>query len=156
MTQEDYIQKAIALAVENVKSGNGGPFGCVIVRDGKILSTGVNTVTASNDPTAHAEMVAIRAACEALGSHQLAGCDVYASCEPCPMCTGALYWARPAHVYFAATREEAARSGFDDSMMFEEIAAPPSMRRLHFSRVHVDGSVGPFQLWGKSSSKKLY
>ena len=108
------MRQAIELAVDNVRRG-GGPFGALVVKDGIVIATGVNQVTRLNDPTAHAEVVAIREACRVLGSFQLAGCNLYTSCEPCPMCLGAIYWARPARVFFAATHDDAAAAGFDDS-----------------------------------------
>src|SRR5579871_475778 len=116
-----YLQQAIDLAREGVEQARGGPFGCVIVRDGEVVGKGANGVTSTNDPTAHAEIVAIRDACQRLGTYQLSECTVYASCEPCPMCLGALYWARPKRVVFAATRHEAAEAGFDDAFIYQEI-----------------------------------
>src|SRR5207302_7374032 len=112
------MQQAIALATENVNSGRGGPFGAVIVRDGEVIATGVNLVTATNDPSAHAEVVAIRAACKMLGSFQLLDCEIYSSCEPCPMCLGAIYWARPNGYFFACNRHHAAKAGFDDAFIY--------------------------------------
>src|SRR5690606_11879616 len=134
---ETFMREAIALARAGMERGDGGPFGCVIVKDGRVVGRGNNRVTSSNDPTAHAEVVAIRAACKALGSFQLEGCTVYTSCEPCPMCLGALYWARPARNVFAATRADAADAGFDDSLIYEEIPLDPADRRYpmeHFLR----------------------
>src|SRR5512146_1292238 len=121
---EMFMQQAIALAVENVRSGRGGPFAALVVRAGEILGRGTNLVTATNDPTAHAEMLAIREACQKIGSFELTGCDIYASCEPCPMCLGAIYWARPAKLYFASTAEDAARVGFDDRFIYEQLEVP--------------------------------
>ena len=118
------MQQAIALATENVVSGHGGPFGAVIVRDGEVIATGVNLVTATNDPTAHAEVVAIRAACKALGSFSFKGCDVYTSCEPCPMCLAALYWARCDAIFYGNTAADAAAAGFDDSFLYDEVKLP--------------------------------
>ncbi len=114
--QKKFMREAIRLSMENVQSGNGGPFGTVIVKNGKIIATGVNEVTKSNDPTAHAEMIAIRNACEKLNSFQLDGCDIYCSCEPCPMCLGAIYWARPKSIYFANSKKDAAEINFDDNI----------------------------------------
>src|SRR3984885_5062439 len=125
----EFMQQAIALAVENVTSGQGGPFGAVIVKDGKVIATGVNKVTATNDPTAHAEVTAIRSACEMLGTFQLDGCDVYTSCEPCPMCLAAIYWARCRAIYFGNTAADAAKVGFDDSFLYDEMKKPLSERR---------------------------
>tara|TARA_B100001179_G_scaffold64103_1_gene44593 strand:- start:1490 stop:1900 length:411 start_codon:yes stop_codon:yes gene_type:complete len=116
--QKKFMREAIRLSIENVQSGNGGPFGTVIVKNGNIIASGVNKVTQSSDPTAHAEIVAIRSACETLGTFQLVGCEIYCSCEPCPMCLGAIYWARPDRIYFANTREDAADINFDDNFIY--------------------------------------
>lgn len=149
------LQRAIAIACENVESG-GGPFGCVVVRDGVLLAESGNRVVPDHDPTAHAEVLAIRLACRALRSHQLEGCDVYCSCEPCPMCLGALYWARPRAVYFAATRDDAARAGFDDAMIYEELRRPPEQRLRTIRRVALDDATRPFELWRNSGRKVAY
>src|SRR5690606_29651061 len=114
-----FLANAIEIAIENARSGRGGPFGAIVVKDGGIIGSGANRVVATNDPTAHAEMIAMRHACKALESHQLAGCDLYTSCEPCPMCMGAIYWARPSRVIFAASRNEARQAGFDDAFIYE-------------------------------------
>ncbi|MEL6593868.1 MAG: nucleoside deaminase, partial [Bacteroidota bacterium] len=119
--QVEFMREAIRLACENVASGQGGPFAAVVVKDGKIIATGVNRVTSDLDPTAHAEVNAIRAACKVLGSFQLDGCDIYTTCEPCPMCLGAIYWARAKQVYYANTQIDAAQIGFDDRFIYEEI-----------------------------------
>src|SRR5882757_1474881 len=124
-----FLLHAIELAVENVRRG-GGPFGALVVKDGIVIATGANQVTRTHDPTAHAEIVAIREACRVLGDFQLDGCDVYSSCEPCPMCLGALYWARPARIFFAASHEEAAAAGFDDSLIYREIQVSHSERSI--------------------------
>lgn len=124
------MRRAIELAQNSIDSNSGGPFGAVVVKDGKIISEGWNQVTSSNDPTAHAEVVAIRKACEKLGSFQLEGCIVYTSCEPCPMCLGAIYWARPEKMYFACNREDAAKIGFDDQAIYEEIEKPFGERQI--------------------------
>src|ERR1043165_7682443 len=121
MDRNEFIQKTIQLAVENVKSGRGGPFGAVVVKDGQIIATGTNQVTSILDPTAHAEVVAIRRACQALGHFELTACEIYCSCEPCPMCLGAIYWSRPERVYFAASGADAADAGFDDSFIKQQI-----------------------------------
>jgi guanine deaminase len=149
------MREAIELAVNNVAEG-GGPFGCVIVRDGKVIARGVNRVTQTNDPTAHAEVVAIREACQALGDFQLAGCEVYTSCEPCPMCMAAIYWARPDRVYFAATKADAARAGFDDGMIYEEFALPYEKRRIPVRQVKRDEGLRAFEAWARSSAKTPY
>jgi len=125
-----FLKEAIRLAVENVESGNGGPFGAVVVKDGKIIARGMNQVTHTNDPTAHAEIIAIREACAVLNSFQLTGCEIYSSCEPCPMCLGAIYWARPDKLYYAGSKEDAASMHFDDQFIYEEIALPVEQRKL--------------------------
>ena len=150
------MRRAIDLAIENVRSGRGGPFGALVVKDGQLVATGVNLVTATSDPTAHAEVMAIRAACQALGSHQLAGCEVYTSCEPCPMCLGALYWARPEAYYFACTRTQAAEAGFDDEFIYEELALPPDERSLPGRCLLTDAGLEPFVEWARASNKIRY
>lgn len=147
---------AVELARQGVERGMGGPFGCIIVKDGGIVGRGCNEVTSTNDPTAHAEIVAIRDACKLLGDFQLAGCDVYASCEPCPMCLGALYWARPRRVVYAATREEAAEAGFDDAFIYREIELQPGERKIPFFCEPVDEAVELFRLWKEKGDKRLY
>ena len=129
-TEKQFMAKAIDLARQNLEYNNGGPFGCVIVKDGKIIATGFNEVIKRNDPTAHAEIVAIRKACEQLGTYQLTDCEIFSSCEPCPMCMGAIYWARPKRVYFAASRQDAGKAGFDDAHIYEEIALDPGSRKI--------------------------
>ena len=124
------MEKAIALATENVTSGTGGPFGAVIVRDGSIVATGANLVTATNDPTAHAEVVAIRNACTALASFQLSGCHIYTSCEPCPMCLAAIYWARCDAIFYGSCAADAAAAGFDDAFLYEEMKRPMDQRAI--------------------------
>lgn len=151
-----FLEQAIALARQGVKEGAGGPFGCVIVKDGKVVGKGWNQVTSSNDPTAHAEVVAIRHACQHLGNYQLTDCDVYASCEPCPMCLGALYWARPRRVVYASTRHEAAEAGFDDAFIYIEINIPPEGRKIPFSHVSLDEASAVFRSWKEKGDKKLY
>src|SRR5471030_1342392 len=124
-----FMKQAIELAVENVRR-EGGPFAALVVKDGIVIATGANQVTRSSDPTAHAEIVAIREACRVLGDFQLTGCDIYTSCEPCPMCLGAIYWARPARVYFGCTAADAAHAGFDDSLIYHEFSRPHSERKI--------------------------
>lgn len=142
-----FMERAIALSIENVDSGRGGPFGAVVVKDGVIIAEGVNLVTATNDPTAHAEITAIRAACKQLSSFQLTDCTVYSSCEPCPMCLGALYWARPDAVYYANTRADAAAIGFDDSLIYDELALPDAQKTLVIKKIeHPDASIA-FDRW---------
>ena len=149
------MREAIELAVNNVAEG-GGPFGCVIVRDGKVIARGVNRVTQTNDPTAHAEVVAIRAACQALKSFQLEGCELYTSCEPCPMCMAAIYWARPAKVFFGATKGDAAAAGFDDAMIYEEFAKPYEKRRLPVKQMARDEALRAFEAWKRAANKIRY
>ncbi len=128
--QEEFMQEAIKLARENISLGHGGPFGAVVVKDGKIIGKGANQVTFTNDPTAHAEVVAIRDACKNLNSFQLDDCEIYTSCEPCPMCLGAIYWARPVKIFYAATREMAAEAGFDDSYIYQQMPLNPLVRDI--------------------------
>jgi guanine deaminase len=156
MDDKYFIEKAIELATENVKSGAGGPFGAVIVKDGKIIATGVNSVTSENDPTAHAEVKAIRNACEKLNDYQLDGCTIYSSCEPCPMCLGAIYWARPAKLVFAATKKDAAEAGFDDAFIYDELAVPVNSRKLNTEIVKTSNKIKPFELWKKTQDKIAY
>lgn len=151
-----YMDLAIDLATNNVLNGTGGPFGAVIVKDGKVIATGANSVTVSNDPTAHAEIVAIRIACEVLGSFQLDGCEIYSSCEPCPMCLGAIYWARPDAVYYAAAHADAASAGFDDTFIYEEIARPAESRKLKMVHLPHKRSIESFELWKAETNKTEY
>jgi guanine deaminase len=150
-----FLQQAIEMAVENVRRG-GGPFGALVVKDGIVIAMGANQVTRTNDPTAHAEMVAIREACRVLGDFQLSGCDVYSSCEPCPMCLGALYWARPARIFFAATHDEAAAAGFDDSFIYREIGVPHSERSIPTLHVADGNATLPFEEWAGKVDKTAY
>lgn len=150
-----YLGEAIRLAEENVHAG-GGPFGAVIVRDGAIVARGVNRVTANLDPSAHAEIVAIRAACQALDDFQLTGCTIYSSCEPCPMCLGAIHWARPAKLVWAAGHEDAARAGFDDSHIYAQIALPPERRALLSRRVDHPDALNPFDAWRAHDARTHY
>jgi guanine deaminase len=158
ITEKDseFLRMAIELARKGVEDGKGGPFGCVIVKDGEVIGKGCNGVTSTNDPTAHAEVMAIRDACRHLGYYQLEGCDVYTSCEPCPMCLGALYWARPDRVVYAASRFEAAEAGFDDAFIYEEINLPGGERRIPFVHVNVAEGAEVFALWREKGNKKLY
>ena len=152
----EYLRQAIALARRGVEDGRGGPFGCVIVRNGEVVGEGCNGVTSTNDPTAHAEVVAIRDACRRLGNYQLTDCVVYASCEPCPMCLGAIYWARPGRVVFAATREQAAAAGFDDELIYREIELPRGERKILFELGEGVGGEELFELWGRKGDRSLY
>tara|TARA_B100000809_G_scaffold9699_1_gene9189 strand:+ start:1191 stop:1670 length:480 start_codon:yes stop_codon:yes gene_type:complete len=154
--QKKFMRKAIRLSMENVQSGNGGPFGTVIVKNGKIIATGVNEVTKSNDPTAHAEMIAIRNACEKLNSFQLDGCDIYCSCEPCPMCLGAIYWARPKSIYFANSKKDAAEINFDDNFIYQEIKLPIHERKLTITQLLRDEAQSVFLQWQESENKIEY
>ena len=152
-----FMELAVRLALDNVRSGRGGPFGAVVVRDGRVVALGRNEVTLRNDPTAHAEIQAIRAACETLGSFQLEGCELYSSCEPCPMCLGAIYWARPKAVYYACGRDDAAAAGFDDRFIYDELALPDGReRKIPFMRLRVPGDEEPFFVWMRSEKKIKY
>lgn len=142
-----HLLRAVELARQGVASGDGGPFGALVVRDGEVLGEGWNRVLDTNDPTAHAEVTAIRAACERIGSFQLTGAVVYASCEPCPMCLGAVYWARPTALYYAATRHDAAAAGFSDAMIYDEIVLPPDDRTVPFRQLEVPGGADVFAQW---------
>jgi len=153
---EEFMRRAIALAILNVRSGQGGPFAALVVKDGRIIAEGVNSVTATNDPTAHAEVMAIRAACHSLNSFQLDGCELYTSCEPCPMCLGAIYWARPARVFYAATAQDAAAAGFDDAFIYDELKHPPESRRIPMRQMLPAESLSVFAAWREQSEKKTY
>jgi guanine deaminase len=149
------MKQAIELAVANVRR-EGGPFAALVVKDGIVIATGANQVTRANDPTAHAEIVAIREACRVLGDFQLLGCEVYTSCEPCPMCLGAIYWARPERVFFAATHQEAAAAGFDDSFIYRQIAVPHSERSIPMIHVVDQHATQPFEEWSGKPDKTEY
>ncbi|HEU0122784.1 MAG TPA: nucleoside deaminase [Bryobacteraceae bacterium] len=150
-----WLRHAIAIAVENVTKG-GGPFGAVIVRNGELVAEGVNLVTLTHDATAHAEVTAIRQAGMALGTHDLAGCDMYASCEPCPMCLGAILWARMDRIWYAASKEQAAEAGFDDSLFYEQLVLPPEKRIIPTERALEGESAAPFTAWGRFCGKIRY
>lgn len=150
------MQRAIDLAVENARSGRGGPFGALVVKDGAILAEGVNLVTSSNDPTAHAEICAIREACRVLGDFQLRGCEIYTSSEPCPMCLGAIYWARPERVYCGATARDAAEAGFDDSLIYDQAARPWDERLIPMYPLMREEALRPFREWMAKADKMLY
>ncbi len=152
----EFMQQAIRLATENVVHGRGGPFGAVVVKDGAVIATGANQVTAANDPTAHAEIVAIRNACQALGTFQLEGCDVYTSCEPCPMCLAALYWARCRAIFYGNNAADAAHAGFDDSMLYEEVSKPLAQRSLPIERLLAEEAQASFTLWQTSPYRVEY
>lgn len=150
------MEEAVALAVDNVRAGRGGPFGALVVREGEVVARGANRVTTANDPTAHAEVEAIRAACAQLGTFQLTGCTLYTSCEPCPMCLGAVYWARLDAVYYAATQAEAAAAGFDDAFIYDELARPAAARRLPMARLCADLGERPFEAWRAFAGRVAY
>lgn len=151
-----FMQEAIRLSVANVTEGKGGPFGAIVVKDGKIIARGANSVTSTNDPTAHAEVVAIRNACNILNTFQLNGCDIYTSCEPCPMCLGAIYWARPDKLYYANSKEDAAAIKFDDQFIYDEIAKPVTERKLFTKQLLRDEALEAFVKWGESALKTDY
>ncbi len=151
-----FMRLAIDLATENVVTGAGGPFGAVIVKDGKVLATGANCVTRSNDPTAHAEVTAIRNAANALGSFELAGCEIYSSCEPCPMCLGAILWARLDALYFGSTAGDAAASGFDDSEFYDEVRKRADERKLPTRCLMRDEAKESFRAWDEFESRIKY
>lgn len=148
--------KAIELSIENVRSGNGGPFAAVVVKEGKIIAEGTNRVTSTKDPTAHAEIVAIRQACRVLDDFQLTGCSIYTTCEPCTMCMGAIYWARPAKVYFASTRDDAARFGFDDCYILEQLQLPLSKRKIAMTQMMRQEALEAFSAWERKKDKIRY
>jgi|SRR5579862_5850603 len=156
MASAVFMARAIEMAIENALSANGGPFAALVVKGDAVIASGVNQVTTTNDPTAHAEIVAIRAACQVLGGFQLPGCDIYSSCEPCPMCLGALYWARPARIFFAGTRADAAEAGFDDSLIYDELQAPVSERRIPMIPLMRDEAQRAFDVWKSKSDKVAY
>jgi tRNA(Arg) A34 adenosine deaminase TadA len=151
-----YMQEAIRVALESVQRGNGGPFGAVIIRDETIVGRGSNQVTSRNDPTAHAEILAIRDACERLKTFQLSDCDLFASCEPCPMCLGAIYWARIKRVFYAGARSDAAEAGFDDDFIYQEIALPFERRVLQMRQLMRDESLAVFAEWEAKPDKVRY
>lgn len=152
---KQFMRQAIQLAIDNIKNG-GGPFGAVIVKNGKVIATGVNRVTANNDPTAHAEITAIRQACEKLGTFSLEGCDIYSSCEPCPMCLGAIYWAHLDHLYYGANKHDAAAAGFDDQFIYEELERPSTTRRLKTVSFLEEEAKAPFTLWAQHEERVEY
>lgn len=154
--QNRFMARAIELSLENVRRGRGGPFAAVVVKDGKIIAQGTNRVTSANDPTAHAEIVAIREACRALGRFQLTGCEMYATCEPCPMCLAAIYWARPKKVYFATSGKDAARFGFDDLLISRELRRPRSRRKIPMQQMMREEALAAFAAWEKSPNKIEY
>lgn len=153
---KEFLQLAIDTALDNIKSNNGGPFGAVIVKDGMLIAKSPNTVTSSNDPTAHAEINAIRLACKELKTFDLSGCEIYSSCEPCPMCLSAIYWARISKVYYAADRFDAQKAGFDDSFIYNEISLSEKERSIYMENaMHKEGQM-PFELWQETENKTKY
>ncbi len=156
MTHEDFMRRAIALSREHMNAGHGGPFGAVIVKDGEIVGEGWNQVTSANDPTAHAEVMAIRSACRRLGTFSLSGAVIYTSCEPCPMCLAAIYWARLSRIYYANTRNHAATIGFDDARLYDEIAAKPENRSLPMTRLLGEEALSVFKDWTGNPDRTSY
>ena len=152
----EFMREAIALSERNMTTNEGGPFGAVIVKDGKIVGRGNNQVLATNDPTAHAEVVAIRDACSNLGTFQLDGCEIYCSCEPCPMCLGAIYWARPDKIYFANTKKDAADIGFDDAFIYREIEREHGDRKIFTRQLLREEALKAFQMWAAKEDKTEY
>ena len=155
MKKEDFMRKAIELSIENVKNG-GGPFGAVIVKEGEIVAPGVNRVTANHDPTAHAEVSAIRAACQKLDTFDLSGCEIYTSCEPCPMCLGAIYWAHLDKIYYGNNKADAARIGFDDSFIYDELALERKDRKKVMEEMLPEEAKAAFQAWEDKADKVEY
>ncbi len=156
MDHDSFMRAAIRLADEGLQSGRGGPFGCVIVRRGEIVGRGDNRVTSANDPTAHAEVTAIRHACASLKTFQLADCELYTSCEPCPMCLAAIYWARIPVVYYGNTRQDAAAIGFDDDFIYQQVPLPPEQRTVKMHPLLHDAAQATFQAWVKKTDKVRY
>ena len=156
MTHEYFMEKAVELSLENMRAGKGGPFGAIIVRQGKIVGTGANHVTSDNDPTAHAEVVAIRDACKNLGTFQLDDCEIYTSCEPCPMCLAAIYWARPKAIYYANTRKDAADIGFDDDFLYEELKKNLGERSLPIHQLDKSNALKVFDERKRKTDKIEY
>ena len=151
-----FMARAIQSSLENISAGLGGPFAAVIVKDEKIIAEGANRVTSTNDPTAHAEVEAIRKACKKLGHFELTGCEIYTTCEPCPMCLGAIYWARPARVYYGCTAADAAEAGFDDSFIYQEIARPHAQRNIPIVPMMREEALEAFRVWEKKQDKIKY
>jgi guanine deaminase len=154
--QQEFMREAIRLSMENVQSGRGGPFAALVVKNGEIIARGTNLVTSTNDPTAHAEIAAIREACKILGSFQLDGCEIFTSCEPCPMCLGAIYWARPERVFYGNTKQDAAKIDFDDSFIYEEIPKSLAQRKLPFHQLLHDEAIVAFTEWKNKTDKVKY
>lgn len=157
MTREEkFMMEAIALSKKGIENNEGGPFGCIVVKNNEIIGRGNNKVIVENDPTSHAEVVAIRDACKTLGTFQLDGCEIYSSCEPCPMCLGAIYWARPKIVYYANTRDDASAIGFDDSMIYNEISIDRDNRKIPLINLCREYALQIFEHWFNRNDKTLY
>jgi len=154
--KKEFMREAIRLSIERMRAGLGGPFGAVVVKNGEIIARGNNQVTSSNDPTAHAEIMAIREACKALGTFQLDDCELYTSCEPCPMCLGAIYWARPKKVYYANTKKDAAEINFDDDFIYKELEVPIDQRKLPMEQFLRDEAIVAFEEWANKEDKIEY
>ena len=155
MTNIDFMKRAILLSIDNIKN-NGGPFGCVIVKENEIIAEGVNRVTFNNDPTAHAEIVAIRNACQKLNTFNLEGCELYSSCEPCPMCLSAIYWSHIDNVYYGNSREDAAKIKFDDKFIYDELSLEIKERKIPISQLSRDEAIKAFNIWEKEENKIRY
>jgi tRNA(Arg) A34 adenosine deaminase TadA len=151
-----FMDKAIKMAIQGVLKNDGGPFGCIIVKDGQIIGSGNNRVTSSNDPTAHAEVIAIREACQKLNSFQLDDCIIYTSCEPCPMCLGAIYWARPKKVYYGSNKSDAAKIGFDDHFIYKELDLDIEKRTIPFEQLDRNKALKAFKIWEEKEDKTEY
>jgi len=154
--EEKFMQEAIGLARNGITTNEGGPFGAVVVKNGEVIGRGNNRVTSDNDPTAHAEVMAIRDACKNLNTFQLEGCEIYTTCEPCPMCLGAIYWARPSRVYYGCTKQDAADIDFDDEFIYKELELPLEQRKVPFKQLIRDEAIGLFREWEKKEDKKPY
>ncbi|MDG1517622.1 MAG: nucleoside deaminase [Flavobacteriales bacterium] len=153
---ENFMAEAVELSIKGMLNNEGGPFGAVVVKNGEIVGKGNNKVTSTFDPTAHAEVVAIRDACKNLNTFQLDDCIIYTSCEPCPMCLGAIYWARPKAVYYGCTKQDAANINFDDAFIYKELKAPMTKRKIPFKQLGRENALKAFQLWSKKQDKNLY
>ncbi len=156
MTPDDLMRRAIALSLETMRAGRGGPFGAVIARGGEVVAEGWNQVTSANDPTAHAEVVAIRRACEALGRFDLSDCEIYTSCEPCPMCLAAVYWARLSRIHYGNDRVAAAAIGFDDEFLYREVPKPLAERSIPTTQMLAEEARAPFDAWMEKPDKVTY
>jgi len=156
MKKMHFMEKAVKLSIRHMRNGKGGPFGAVVVKNGEIIAEGYNQVSTANDPTAHAEIVAIREACRKLNSFQLTGCEIYTTCEPCPMCLGAIYWARPDKIYYSNTKSQAAAIGFDDGLIYSEINLPPESRKIPMERLIHQKAINAFNEWEEKKDRIDY